>query len=756
MTSPRSEISKNNQAKPGFSRLSALGYTTVPIIPHDVTFTTYDGKVKPGGKAPGRYLPSEQIWEGFKGWQGFLAQPPSAAALSRWESWNPAPGIGILTGRIAAVDIDVTHPELNDAILSLAADMLGATPFIRYGQKPKALLVYQVEGEPIEKMRSATFTLDDHAGQAVEVLGAGQQFVAYGIHPGTKKPYRWPEQNLMDCTADELPLVTKKELLTFIRAAEKLAITQFNAAPKTSLNDETLERKSGELEDTRGLITEAVRALPKKLADDYHTWTRVGHAIKAALPNDQGLAEELWEEFSAKSIEKFDQLVARAKFETFNPKRIGAGTLYKLAKDAGWQPSRPLPEDEFEPVFDTASLPDDAPLKRQNKPRITTFDPNVDVSLMTRRRFIIDKMAPRGFTVGIVAPPGVGKTTFTANVALAAATGSKDILGFDVKEPCKVWMINGEDDEIELQRRLLAAAQAHAVDPHAIKDSIFLTGAAASPILLTTRSKERYGALDRGKAIDEIKAFILAKGIGILIVDPLAELHEGDENDNSEMRAVMATLREIAVDCNAAVFVVHHTRKPPAANAEGHAGSLDSARGGSSWGGSVRTAFTLMHMTEADAKAYGIDPDKRGDYVRLDDAKANLYKATKTTKWYEKLSVALPNGDNVGALKPAVLTLAHNERENAVLKFVYDYLTEEGSPLSLYKVTEAYKAEANFNPMLCDDKGNAPGLTTIRRRLSSIFYAPTKVKNKKIVIVPKENGKSTIGFDMTELEEFLS
>ena len=47
----------------------------------------------------------------------------------------------------------------------------------------------------------------------------------------------------------------------------------------------------------------------------------------------------------------------------------------------------------------------------------------------------------------------------------------------------------------------------------------------------------------------------------VLIVDPLAELHTSEENDNGAMRAVAASFRALAVEFNMAVIIAHHTRK---------------------------------------------------------------------------------------------------------------------------------------------------------------------------------------------------
>ena len=71
------------------------------------------------------------------------------------------------------IDIDVLHSEpLAVAIEALAKRMLGDTPAVRIRRAPKRLLVYRA-AQPFKGFKYPP----------IEVLGLGQQFLAYGIHP---------------------------------------------------------------------------------------------------------------------------------------------------------------------------------------------------------------------------------------------------------------------------------------------------------------------------------------------------------------------------------------------------------------------------------------------------------------------------------------------------------------------------------------------------------------------------------------------
>ena len=56
----------------------------------------------------------------------------------------------------------------------------------------------------------------------IEVLGLGQQFVAFADHPDTKRPYDWPQELPADLPAESLPLVDETMLRAFLDQAQAL------------------------------------------------------------------------------------------------------------------------------------------------------------------------------------------------------------------------------------------------------------------------------------------------------------------------------------------------------------------------------------------------------------------------------------------------------------------------------------------------------------------------------------------------------
>ncbi len=127
-------------------------------------------------------------------------------AIRDWtnpENYNPDPathqncGIGIICGYgehpVYGVDIDITDEGLS-AIAMKAP--------LRVGRPPKKLFVFGGQTAGTAKRASKRYDCG-----RIEVIGAGCQFVAFGIHPDTQRPYSWPGSSLLDVPAAALPLL---------------------------------------------------------------------------------------------------------------------------------------------------------------------------------------------------------------------------------------------------------------------------------------------------------------------------------------------------------------------------------------------------------------------------------------------------------------------------------------------------------------------------------------------------------------------
>jgi hypothetical protein len=182
--------------------LADFGYSPVPI--------------KPGFKAP-----MSDDWQTPRSPDHYLPR------CAHW-------GTGILTANCPAVDLDIRDRELVRVLLELAGELLGPSPF-RVGAPPKALLPFSTAA-PFDKISGRWFALPgddwrapDYAPHRIEVLGAGQQFVAYARHPrGTW--YRWRRGEPMDTPLVDLPEIDQAAATAFLSGAQSV-IREIGAIP---------------------------------------------------------------------------------------------------------------------------------------------------------------------------------------------------------------------------------------------------------------------------------------------------------------------------------------------------------------------------------------------------------------------------------------------------------------------------------------------------------------------------------------------
>lgn len=248
--------------------------------------------IKPGHKRPA-----------LDNWQSARL---GAADLTRY----PAHGVGVLCGQglqpIAAIDVDTTDEGLAARFVAWCQEHLGAT-CERVGNAPKILLVYRAEAEGWGKATSAWFEDLSGARHRLEILGKGQQFVAYHTHPDTGKPYEWVDLfgGLDAMRASDLPIITKAQVEEALQVFEAMAAeaglvrvsgSRNNAGGMTSaLSDDPLMA----YEPPVGIeLAEARRLVAYVDNEDYDTWLKVGMSLHHEF---EGSIEalDLWDEWSS-------------------------------------------------------------------------------------------------------------------------------------------------------------------------------------------------------------------------------------------------------------------------------------------------------------------------------------------------------------------------------------------------------------------------------------------------------------------------
>ncbi|NBS94788.1 MAG: hypothetical protein EBT08_01290, partial [Betaproteobacteria bacterium] len=281
--------------------------------------------IQPASKKPGMFRLG--AWQDYPKWSRHCERDTTENEVDIWGDW-PEAGIGIAAGRVIGIDIDVVDsPQVALRIEALAKRLLGDTPAVRIGRAPKRLLVYRA-AQPFSGFKYPP----------IEVLGLGQQFIAYGIHPDTGKPYEWPVQTLTDLQIEELPEITEAQARDF--AQQAFEMVPHSMRPKSLSVGAKSPAGFASIPEQRGTFDAVQDALQFIVNQDldYDSWVRIGMALKGALAE---AGWPLFEAWSATSSKNHVQTTAQS-WAGFAPLRIGAGTIYRLALDNGWVPDPAL------------------------------------------------------------------------------------------------------------------------------------------------------------------------------------------------------------------------------------------------------------------------------------------------------------------------------------------------------------------------------------------------------------------------------
>lgn len=252
-------------------------------------------------------------------------------------------GIGINLGRsgLVAVDIDVTDEHIARELQYWCESNIDFS-LCRIGNAPKRLLLYR-SNAPLRKMTSRAY-FDHHENKhRVEILGDGQQFVAFGIHPSTGKEYRWIGDTPAITPAENLAFITEDIAKDLFHEFDRLAK---EAGWKDRSGSHFSQAKSNKHHSTDPFSADVSQLsissdeLRQKLmlipgAHDYDTWIKIGMGLYHQFNGDiEGLG--MWIEWSA-TADNFNENECHRKWRSFdisdkNRTPITARSIIELAK----------------------------------------------------------------------------------------------------------------------------------------------------------------------------------------------------------------------------------------------------------------------------------------------------------------------------------------------------------------------------------------------------------------------------------------
>lgn len=497
-------------------QLVQLGYTVLPI--------------KPGTKRPD--IPD---WPRFN---------TTLEHARKWASNGRAGhGVGINARNTPAIDVDVLDADISAQMARAIEDIFPDAPLlVRTGQAPKFLIPFRSE-TPFRKLTSKTYT-DGKNDHKVEILGDGQQWVAYAQHPAGHD-YTWfdglGDEGISAQPLETLHALRREDALSVIAAFESLAAVRVSEGA-WSVKHSAVQVENDRHVDPDGdpfaahaektdLTRAQVEQLIHKVAsDERDDWLRVGRMVHHQYEgNDEGF--DVWDAWSANS-QKYNESDQCRVWDSFGQSARNPETLRSLIKEHG-QPA-PEPKDLGGNDFVQAA----------------------QFASEQRVEWLIKHVLPKRALTIIYGEPGSGKSFFALDLVAHVARGLQ-WRGNKTRQ-CSVAYVAAEG-VAGFGNRLKAYGIGHEVD------------------LSTMPVYVRGGALTlEDQTLALIDSITKLGNVGVVVVDTLAAVTPGaNENSSEDMGTAIARANSIIETTGASVILIHHTNK--ASTMRGWSGLLGAA-----------------------------------------------------------------------------------------------------------------------------------------------------------------------------------
>lgn len=255
-------------------------------------------------------------------------------AISSWQKSQlgvgdldryPDHGVGVLCGQgahpVVGVDIDISHPVIGQALIDWCRTHLGSGGE-RVGAAPRILLAYRATEAGWAKGNSVQFFDETDPvkpngkrnDQQIEILGNGQQFVAYHEHPDTLRDYDWVDLfgGLEHLNVADLPQVTEDQMDALLAEVMRLVRLTPGVTVSGSAESPALRTSGSDADDLLSLTARVGTPVDelatlmghlKNESDDYHMWLKVGMALhhEYSGTEHEHAALALWREYGSRS-----------------------------------------------------------------------------------------------------------------------------------------------------------------------------------------------------------------------------------------------------------------------------------------------------------------------------------------------------------------------------------------------------------------------------------------------------------------------
>jgi hypothetical protein len=322
-------------------------------------------------------------------------------------------------------------------------------------------------------------------------------------------------------------------------------------------------------------LDRAVKALHHISPDcDYDQWIELGQALHTEF-GENGLGP--WMTWSMAGNKFAGLKDIETHWKSFHQgKGVGIGTLFKHAKDCGWEPPTKQAErksavEDFAAVIGQAEAQTEAQKETKGWPERT-----LSIGQIKPIRYMVKGFWAHSFMV-LAGQPGIGKTTAVISLCMVMAGLQAKDCALTATKKRKTIIVTEDSDQVE--RTLTGYARHYGISAEALSQWFVIIDAKRSQVkdLLMLAHNVIHHTIDNVRPL--------------LVLDTAnATMDIDNENDNSEVGSFIAALKQtIYIQLDTPVCIITHTNKTIS-----KADSDATARGASAFTGDATLTGVLF------------------------------------------------------------------------------------------------------------------------------------------------------------------
>jgi hypothetical protein len=446
------------------------------------------------------------------------------------DTFQQSQSIACKIGALVCLDVDMKHASgpTNVAIQRMA----------KYVKTNKMLTEVSVSGRGRHVFLWAQPPKESDQVLPKYKLGGGQELEVFGLPNSAGKSVLLSGKSVVGEFQEAVDLYA---LLQEWGIIEQHQLQEPKPAPPSQSFDFT--QLGSRLDDSD--LDRAVKALHHISPDcDYDQWIELGQALHTEF-GEAGLGP--WMTWSMGGNKFAGTKDIETHWKSFHQgKGVGIGTLFKHAKDNGWEP--PTKQAERKSAVEDFAAVINAPVATDAPEAKGWPERQLSIGQIKPIRYMVKGFWAHSFMV-LAGQPGIGKTTAVISLCLVMAGLQAKDCELTATKKRKTIIVTEDSDQVE--RTLTGYARHYGIDSKELSDWFVIIDAKRSNVkdLLMLAHNVIHHTIDNVRPL--------------LVLDTAnATMDIDNENDNSEVGSYIAALKQtIYIQLDTPVCIITHTNK---------------------------------------------------------------------------------------------------------------------------------------------------------------------------------------------------